>query len=439
MNKRFEIDDMIGEYRVTGFLGEGGMGVVYRGVHQKLDRPTAIKIFGTSNREPSFKTRFFNEARLQAGLHHPNIATLYDFREEDEHLFIFMELVDGESLDDLVGRRAFTIEETLNVFASICEAIGFIHRNGVIHRDIKAQNAKLTAAGSVKLLDFGIAQDSSTQGLTQTGGVIGTPNYLSPEQLEGGSASRQTDIWSLGVLLYEMLTGHLPFQGDTLGGLVLKITRAEFPSPETLNPVVTKDVTAVVAKCLKKNVSARYQTVEDLLLDVRRTLEARGKSGVSFKPAAFTAKGKPAGNSHEARQVGEHIPLTAAPEARPFPVAIAAAVGSGVIFLLFVGVLGIYFLSGSSDGNGNSDGNAQTSTVPLASNKRGVRIHVHVDEGKAEVIRAGKSMGTTPFELDANVGDIIPLTLHRDGFEDRKVTVEVTNGKKDFTFSLKAK
>lgn len=433
MNKRFEIDDMIGEYRVTGFLGEGGMGVVYRGVHQKLGRPTAIKIFGTSNCEPSFKTRFFNEARLQAGLHHPNIATLYDFREEDDHLFIFMELVDGESLDDLVARRALTIEETLNVFASICEAISFIHRNGVIHRDIKAQNAKLTAAGSVKLLDFGIAQDSSTQGLTQTGGVIGTPKYLSPEQLEGGGASQQTDIWSLGVLLYEMLTGHMPFQGDTLGGLVLKITRAEFPPPETLNPAVTKDISAVVDKCLKKYVGARYQTIEDLLRDVRSALEARGKGGISFKPAAFTTKSKQAENSHDVRDAGPYIPLTAASEAKPFPVAIAAVVSSGVIFLLFASVLGIYFL------NGSSNGNAQVSTLPAVSNKRGVRIHVHVDEGRADVIMAGRNMGPTPFELDANVGDIIPMTLHRDGFEDKKVTVEVTNGKKDFTFSLKAK
>ena len=185
MSKRFQTNDLIGEYRVTSFLGEGGMGEVYLGVHEKLGRKAAIKILGAASSDESFKTRFFNEARLQASLHHPNIATLYDFKEQDEQLLIFMEFVDGESLEDIIERRSFTIEETLTVFAAICEAVEYIHKNGIVHRDLKSQNVKLTTSGAVKLLDFGIAKDGSSHGLTQAGGVIGTPNYLSPEQLDG--------------------------------------------------------------------------------------------------------------------------------------------------------------------------------------------------------------------------------------------------------------
>ena len=196
MSKRLNIGEMIGEYRVTGFLGAGGMGEVYAGVHEKLGRPAAIKVLGAAANDPTFKSRFFNEARLQANLHHPHIAALYDFQETGDQLLIFMEMVDGESLEDLVSRRAFTVEDALKVFVPICEAIGYIHQHGILHRDIKSQNVKLTSGGQAKLLDFGIAKDSSDQhGLTQTGGVIGTPHYLAPEQLDGKPASPQTDIW----------------------------------------------------------------------------------------------------------------------------------------------------------------------------------------------------------------------------------------------------
>jgi len=248
MPRRFEVDSHIGEYRVTSFLGEGGMGEVYLGLHEKLGRHAAIKILGSAAKDESFRTRFFNEARLQANLHHPNIATLYDFQQVGDELLIFMEYVDGESLDELVARRAFAVDDALKVFRSICEAVGYIHSNGIIHRDIKAQNVKLRSDGSVKLLDFGIAKDGASHGLTQTGGVIGTPTYLSPEQLRGGNATPQTDVWALGVLLYEMLTGKLPFEGDSIGGLVLKITSEAFEPPDRLNPAVPREVTKIVAR-----------------------------------------------------------------------------------------------------------------------------------------------------------------------------------------------
>lgn len=433
---------MIGEYRITGFLGEGGMGVVYRGVHEKLGREAAVKILGGGSQDPNFKTRFLNEARVQAGLHHPNVATLYDFRESGDDLVIFMELVDGECLDELVSKRAFTIDEALTVFASICEAIAYIHDHGVIHRDIKAQNAKLTSQGVVKLLDFGIAKDSRSQGLTQTGGVIGTPTYLSPEQLEGSPASPQTDIWALGILLYEMLTGQLPFQGDTLGGLVRKITLAEFASPETINPAVPRDVAAIVSRCLKRDVSARYRTTRELLDAVRKVLALRNASVASHDLAtvAIAARDKPTPPPAPVHYHSTPAPETnyqpETPASKPFPLALVAGLGGGAILLLLIVIVGIYFLASSGDAAPSS---AALTNAAAANTKGNTKIRVDVDEGKADVIRSGQVLGPTPLDLDANIGENIALTLHRDGYQDKDIQIQVTPNKRVFTYSLKSK
>lgn len=441
MKTQFEINDLIGEYRVTGFLGEGGMGIVYSGMHEKLGRPAAIKILRTTGQDETFKTRFFNEARLQAGLHHPNIATLYDFREEGDNLVIIMELVDGECLDELITRRTFTIDEVLTVFSSICEAISYIHKNGVIHRDIKAQNAKLTSGGSLKLLDFGIAKDSSSQGLTQTGGVIGTPNYLSPEQLENKPASVQTDIWALGILLYEMLTGGLPFQSDTLGGLVLKITKAEFPPAHTINPAVTREVEALVAKCLKRDTASRYRSVDELLLAVQNILNVRhGNATLHDLKTAMTNPGQVAGLP--GTMVVDEAPATlyasgnSTAPSKPFPIALVAGIGGAALLILFILVGGFLLLSGSDKPANQSPGGVNS---VVAGTKGNTKIRVDVDEGKAQVLKNGQSLGTTPLDMEADLGDNVPLTLRRDGFEDKNVSIQVTSGKKVFTFSLKAK
>jgi serine/threonine-protein kinase len=429
MQKRFQVNELIGEYRVTGFLGEGGMGEVYLGLHEKLGRPAAIKILGAAASDPTFKTRFFNEARVQAGLHHPNIAALYDFREEAGQLFIFMEFVDGESLEDLIKRRAFTVDETLEVFGAICEAIAYIHRNGVVHRDIKSQNVKVSSAGVVKLLDFGIAKDSASHGLTQTGGVIGTPTYLSPEQLSGQPATARADIWALGVLLYEMLTGRPPFQGDTLGGLVLQISNAEFAAPETINPAVSREVAGLVRKCLKKDPGSRYQTADELAEAVRKALNKENAPTViaGFKKTfGFKADAVPA------------TLVSTEPAARPakrLPWGLIAFTGSAILLLFVAVITGIWMMSGS----GTAQTSATTGNLSTTPAKGNLRVRVDVDEGKATVVRNGQTLGTTPLDLDASLGENVGLTLRREGYGDKNVNLEITNGKKVFTFSLKAK
>lgn len=442
---------MIGEYRVSSFLGEGGMGEVYLGVHEKLGRPAAIKILHSSITDENFKTRFFNEARLQASLHHPNIATLYDFREQDDELLIFMEFVDGESLDELVSRRAFSIDETLTVFASICEAVGYIHQNGIVHRDIKAQNIKLTSGGSVKLLDFGIAKETASHGLTQTGGVIGTPNYLSPEQLTGEKATSQADVWALGVLLYEMLTGKLPFEGDTLAGLVLKITTAQFIPPESVNPGIPREAANIVRKCLKRDPRARYQTADELANAVRLTLGKRSygitSSRVSRKPTVgFDSTNDPTVIStsfvtDDIHSGYEDYGRTIQP-VKSYPTAlIAAGVAALLLFIVVVAGIGLWALSSSPSPTASnvSGQKANGTNTPQTADLKGgkQRVRVDLDEGKAEVIQNGKVLGTTPLDVEVAAGEKPNLTLRRAGFEDKNVQIEAGSGKKTLTFSLK--
>ena len=451
MNKRFQVNEMIGEYRVTSFLGEGGMGEVYLGVHEKLGRPAAIKILHSNISDESFKTRFFNEARLQASLHHPNIAALYDFQEQGNELLIFMEFVDGESLDDLVARRAFSINESLDVFASVCEAVGYIHQNGIVHRDIKAQNIKLTAAGKAKLLDFGIAKATGSHGLTQTGGVIGTPNYLSPEQLRGEKATSSADVWALGVLLYEMLTGKLPFNGETLGGLVLQITNAQFTPPEQINPGIPREVSNIIKRCLKKEPHSRYQTADELLKAVRSSLGHRESGstqvGASIKQAFGFNSPQSVVQPLEPVEYGD-TPQAFAPkavEASGFPTVLVAG-GAAVLLLFIVAVVGIglWAYSGSSGSNTANTSpqrpaanGVSPQTADLKSGK--IRIRIDVDEGKAQVVQNGQVIGTTPFDMDINAGEKPNLTLRRENFEDKNVLIEASSGKKVFTFSLKPK
>ncbi|MEP6944307.1 MAG: serine/threonine-protein kinase [Acidobacteriota bacterium] len=447
MSKQFQVDQLIGEYRVTHFLGEGGMGEVYLGIHEKLGRKAAIKILGSGSSDESFKTRFFNEARLQASLHHPNIAALYDFQELGDQLLIFMEFIDGESLEDLVERRAFAIDDTLNAFQSICEAVGYIHQNGIVHRDIKSQNVKMSATGTAKLLDFGIAKDAASLGLTHTGGVIGTPNYLAPELLEGKPATPRSDVWALGILLYEMLTGCKPFDGDTLGSLVLQITTGQFVPPDNLNPAVPREVSAVVKRCLKKSAGDRYADAGEIAAEVRRIIDRRAsgaKSHVStfgFRPAAVVAdtivNGDPDYGYAESS-------IPAARGTSPTMLYVAAGSAVAVLMLIVVAVVGFWAFSGNSDG-AKSSVPAQASpkninSIQAGGNKEGQkRVRVDLDEGKAQVLRNGELLGSTPLDVDVAAGETPKLTLHRDGFEDKDISIESAGGKKVFTFSLTPK
>src|ERR671916_172806 len=248
MGRAFDTNQTVGEYRVVDFLGAGGMGEVYRAMHSKIGRVAAVKVLtAQATQTAGFVQRFFNEARIQASLQHPNVATLYDFCEVQGQPCIIMEYVDGQTVSERIAayRAPLPLSETVHVFEKVCEAIDYIHRHGVIHRDIKANNIKISSTGQVKLLDFGIAKGQDSRQLTQAGSVIGTLQYLAPELIRGGTADASGDIWALGVLLYEMVTGRMPFDAATVGDLCDRIGRVEYAPPAQVNPGVPREVSAV--------------------------------------------------------------------------------------------------------------------------------------------------------------------------------------------------
>ncbi|MGI9036263.1 MAG: serine/threonine protein kinase [Pyrinomonadaceae bacterium] len=449
--ERLSVNQMVGDYCIVAFIGAGGMGEVYKGVHAKLGRTAAIKVLNKMSPDSSLTTRFFNEARVQSSIYHPNIAMLYDFQEIGDRLFIFMELVDGESLEEMIKRRAFAVEDALKTFQAICEAVAFIHQRGIIHRDIKSQNIKLTSGGVVKLLDFGIAKDAASQNLTRVGGVIGTPRYLAPEQLDGQSASQQTDIWALGVLLYEMLTGKEPFESDSIAMLYLQINEARFEKPEKLNSAISPRVSQIVTRCLTVNKAERYATVDALLEDVRRVLNQNNQSAgggemSGFSRQEFVSNGE---NSNGAA-FGESFSNAAPRRKSPF-IAIAAGSIAAVILLFSLVGIGIWAMSGSTDGDspaGNSAIVIPSRKTPVAQNANAAiqqtasnagKIRIDLFGGSAKVFRDGQEIGVTPLDLEAKNGDRIALTLKRDGFEDKQVDFVVAPGQGVYTFSLKPK
>jgi serine/threonine-protein kinase len=427
MNRAFLVNQTIGEYRIESFLGAGGMGEVYRAVHQKIGRVAAVKVLTQATQSSGFRERFFNEARIQASLQHPNIATLYDFCEAAGQPCIIMEYVDGQTVADrLAAYGPPSLEETAHLFEKVVEPIEYIHRHGIIHRDIKSNNIKISSTGQVKLLDFGIAKGQTSPGLTEVGSVIGTLHYLAPELIRGGVADARGDIWALGVLLYEMVTGRVPFHADTLGDLCDQIKRAKYVPPVQLNPAVRPEVTRIIARCLKENPAERYPTAAELLHDVRQLRAALVQTGP--------------------RETHDHAAPKPAGGARPL-----LFVGGGVaaLVLLAVAGLGVFLLlpSGGGGANVNAGGgklpdnppanrNAPVNAARLSGADAQERtIEIQVFDGRADVYRDGQKLGTTPYPLKARLGEHVRLTLRREGFRDEPVDFTVTE-KKAYIFTM---
>jgi eukaryotic-like serine/threonine-protein kinase len=262
-----------GKYRIEGFLKRGGMGSVYRGTHIFLKKPVAIKLI-----RPELVTsqdiveRFLREAQAAAKISHPNIVTIHDLaQEEDGMLYIAMEIVDGESLKDLiVAQGPWAPARALRFCRGIASALALAHRNGIIHRDLKPQNIMVFRDSegneSPKLLDFGIAKtlEPNTPALTQTGMVLGTPHYMSSEQAKGMPADQRSDIYALGVILYEMLVGKVPFDDKSIPSILVKhLTEAPKP-PSTLRGDIPREVETLVLRCLEKDPEKRFQSADDL-------------------------------------------------------------------------------------------------------------------------------------------------------------------------------
>lgn len=255
----------IGRYEILEIIGKGSMGLVYKALDPKINRLLAIKTIRFSDEFDDdviqeIKERFFREAEIAGQLSHPFIVTIHDLGEDRDLTYMAMEYLEGEDLEKFVSRRnLLPLRKVLHVVASVAEALDFAHRAEVIHRDIKPANIRLLKSGGVKVTDFGIARAISSS-RTRTGVILGTPNYMSPEQIMGQKVDPRSDIFSLGVLLYQLLTGELPFQGDNLSSLLYQITQVKQPALKSFNPKIPVACELIIDKALAKSPNERFHT-----------------------------------------------------------------------------------------------------------------------------------------------------------------------------------
>ena len=265
------IGQTISHYKILDKLGSGGMGVVYKAEDTKLQRNVAIKFLPPElTRDPESKERFVKEARAASALDHPNICTIYEIGEtEDEQLFIAMAYYDGENLKNKIERAPLTVEKAVDLGLQLAQGLSKAHEQRIIHRDIKPANIMITDDGFVKILDFGLAKLSDHSKVTQTGTTYGTTSYMSPEQTKGEAVDHRTDIWSLGVVLYEALSGKRPFKGDYGQAVVYSILN-ENPDPVSdLRSDIPADLGEIVNQCLDKDPADRFQSMDDLKNDLQ--------------------------------------------------------------------------------------------------------------------------------------------------------------------------
>ncbi|MCK4839603.1 MAG: serine/threonine protein kinase [Desulfobulbaceae bacterium] len=291
----------LGKYEIQSVLGKGAMGIVYKGIDPGIERTVAIKAIRKDAFSPaemeSILERFKREAQAAGRLHHPGIVTVFEYAEEGDDAFIAMEYAKGRELQDFLdNNEKFPINTAVDIVTQLLDVLIYSHARGVIHRDIKPANILLVGDGQIKVMDYGIAKiESST--LTQFGDVFGTPSYMSPEQFAGQPVDKRTDLYSAGILLYHMLTGEKPFQGDSVTNIMHQIMTTEAPVASEVNLKVPASLDKVIRKALAKKQEKRYQTAEEFKADLTKkflvdeTLSAdlSGKTNDELKAMCATA------------------------------------------------------------------------------------------------------------------------------------------------------
>ncbi len=269
------------QYKILEELGRGGMGIVYKAEDAKLQRTVALKFLPPElTRDHEARERFIHEARAASALDHPNICTIHEINEADGHYFIAMSYIEGTSLKDKIRTGPLSIDEAIDIAGQIAGGLREAHEKGIIHRDIKPANIMITQKGQVKIMDFGLAKSPGRTQLTKEGTTLGTVAYMSPEQARGVDVDHRTDLWSLGVVLYEMLTGRQPFRGDYEQAVIYSIINDDIEQVGKLRPDVPTGLEQIVSKLLDKNKDKRYQNGTDLIRELDTLKESRVTSHV---------------------------------------------------------------------------------------------------------------------------------------------------------------
>ena len=340
----------IGRYQILDRLGEGGMGVVYLARDPELQRTIAIKMLsggGDAEYDGEMRERFAREARSAAGLKHNHIVTIYDIGEDQSRPFIAMEFLDGESMAQLIERRAqMSAERKVRLALELCSGLGYAHRLGLIHRDMKPANLMITSEGSLKILDFGLARaitKVTNADLTQAGMLMGTPHYMSPEQVLGQPVDQRSDIFSVGAVLYELFTYRRAFEAATLPIVLHQILQVEPAAIRSITPAVAPDIERAIAKALHKNPDSRYQTLTALAADLEQAVTALnatpGPDVTVLLPAPAVVEAPPVPTVVRPRPLQSTPAVT--PQARPaskWPLFLALA----ALIVAVVGAIALY-------------------------------------------------------------------------------------------------
>ena len=280
----------LGRYRILTELGRGAMGVVYRAEDPSLGRVVALKVVELAPEafdSKEFEARFYQEAKAAGSLNHPGIITIHDTGREGKWAYIAMEVLDGIELRAMMATERLPIARALQIGAQVAEALEFAHANGVVHRDIKPANIMVLSGDQAKIMDFGIARTRVSVVETQVGVVLGSPRYMSPEQVLGQRVDHRSDIFSLGVMLFEMTAGLAPFSGKDVGELMYAVVNAHQSRPSQFNPAVPTMLDLIIAKAMQKDAAARYQSAAELAADLALCREALAEA-----PAISTAVGE---------------------------------------------------------------------------------------------------------------------------------------------------
>jgi eukaryotic-like serine/threonine-protein kinase len=423
--------ERIGNCRIIEEIASGGMAVVYKAVQESLNRTVAVKALKTQVADDAqFAIRFEREALSLAQLQHENIIHIYDFYKERGAFFIVLEYVEGIDLYDLLDRCGrLPVDVAAIIAMQVARALDYAHYCGIIHRDIKPANIMVSRSGGVKLMDFGIARDQSFEDLTQTGTGVGTPSYMSPEQILGDRLDFRSDIFSLGIVLYQMVTGRKPFIEDEHRSVMHKIRVEKAPSPRRLNPEVPRELERILSRCMQKGPRDRYRSTQDLVLALERFLSRRvemnyharlvqflkvtgiitAEQAQQYLPAASTASGPSSPGQGAGRDLVRKVAMVQA--------IIAAAVTMTVVLIHLAPV-------GAGPSSRPQAIVVPSPTLSVPERPRG-RVRVVVNPW-AEVWVDGKLVDTTPFAvpLDLEAGTH-RLSLRNPYYDelDREVTI----------------